>query len=127
MKYGGNIELYLSRTTPSGQVASDGKFVLALHAIDRQSGGHMESWRLIWAGTEAHTFWAMHRTHLQPGTPLEVGYSRLRTIDSKARYAGAEILASVNSLHLPVIAANPHQKHHAQNACGPCRISASSY
>lgn len=111
------IELYLSKTTPSGKVAADGTFVLHLHAYDRQGGGYVGSWRLIWAGREAETFWDVHRGHLHPGTPIEVTYGLTRIIDSKARFGGAEVMASVNSLHLPVIAANPNQKTTTRHTC----------
>jgi hypothetical protein len=112
-------ELYLSRTTPVAQVAADGKFVLTLLAFDRQGGHHVYPWRLVWTGRDAQTFWDVHRAHLQPGTPLRVELSQLRLVDGSGRNTGAETLACVNSLYLPVIAANPHQKHQAKTASSP--------
>jgi len=120
-------ELYLSRTTPVAQVANDGKFVLTLLAYDRQGSHHVYPWRLVWAGREAQTFWDVHRAHLQPGTPLRVDLTQLRLVDGKGRNCGAETLACVNSLYLPVIAANPHQKNHTKNACSPHAACANPY
>lgn len=93
--------LYLSKQTPVGAVASDGKFVLSLLAYDRHGHKQVEPWRLLWLGTAAQTFFDANRQHLQPGTPIEVAATRLRLLSSAGRNAGPEIQAQVTSLYLP--------------------------
>jgi len=112
-------ELYLSRLKPHGQTAGDGTFVLTLQAYDRQGARQVQPWRLIWAGLEAKTFWDVHRGHLLPGAVLEVTAHQLRQVISTGRDCGPEIIATVKSLYLPAIAANPQQRppRRSQQAC----------
>jgi hypothetical protein len=109
-------ELYLSRLKPHGQTAADGPFVLTLQAYDRQGYKQVQPWRLVWSGSEAKTFFDVHKAHLLPGAVLDVTATQLRQVTTPGRDCGPEIIAQVKSLYLPVIAANPQQRPHRQTA-----------
>lgn len=95
--------LFLSKLTPVGAVASDGKFVLQLLAYDRQAHRQVEAWRLLWVGAAAQAFFEAHRQHLTPGVPLEVSVRRLNVFSGAGRHAGPEIQAQVTSMYLPTV------------------------
>lgn len=95
--------LYLSKQTPVGAVASDGKFVLQMLAYDRQAYRQVEAWRLLWVGADAQAFFESHRQHLTPGVPVQISAHKLCVLSSAGRHAAPEIQAQVTSLWLPTI------------------------
>jgi len=114
-------ELFLSRLKPHGHTAADGTFVLTLQAYDRQGYEQVQPWRLVWSGPEAKTFFDVHKGHLLPGAVLDVTATQLRQVTTPGRDCGPEIIASVKSLYMPVVAANPprhtHRHSPGQQAC----------
>lgn len=74
--------LFLGKRGASVQHAADGTFFLLLFAHDRISAHRLEPWLLRWEGAEAKAFWAAHGHQLQPGTPLHITATRLRTFNT---------------------------------------------
>lgn len=71
--------LFLGRTRPGVQRATDGTFALQLHALDRIGTHQVEPWVVIWSGAEAQAFWQAHQHQLLPGAALRVEVLRMRS------------------------------------------------
>lgn len=71
--------LFLSKTRPTSQTATDGTFALQLYAVDRIATHQVEPWVVLWSGAEAQAFWAAHRGQLVPGTAINVQTVRMRS------------------------------------------------
>lgn len=89
--------MFMPRARPEASTARDGTFQLTLRLLDRQGPCRVESWLAHWAGPAAQAWWAQHKDHLPPGTPLRVQLSGPRThFDRLAR--APEIHARVEAL-----------------------------
>ena len=97
--------LFLSRTKPQARRAADGTFGLLLYALDRIGPHQVESWVVLWHGEEAEAFWAEHRQHLVPGTPIEVTTDRIRA--HQLRGCVPEIHATATCVRINTRQAHP--------------------
>lgn len=120
--------LYLSRKTkPRGMHAKDGQFALTLLAFDRQGPHAVEAYRLIWTGPGALAFWQVRAAELQPGVPMDVELTRVRSFIVKGKNTGSEINAYVNSLQLRPTEGNCKQHLQAKTPSSACAASTDSY
>jgi len=74
--------LFLGKRGAKPNRTASGDFFLLLFAHDRISAHRLEPWLLRWEGKEAEAFWSKHAPHLQPGQPLQVTATRLRTFNT---------------------------------------------
>lgn len=74
--------LFLGKRGAKPSRTASGDFFLLLFAHDRISAHRLEPWLLRWEGDEAEKFWSHHAPRLQPGQPLQVTATRLRTFNT---------------------------------------------
>jgi len=103
--------LFLGKTRPLATQAADGTFALTLLAHDRIGVHKVEPWRINFAGPQAFLFYETHGPELQPGQPINVVLSELRSF-TNGRGGCAEIHA--RALHIELLSRS-HQ--HAQESC----------
>lgn len=119
--------LFLSKQKPCAMTSADGQFALRLRAFDRSVAHQTEPWQLIWPGTEAQAFWQTHGDALVPGAELVVSARRVRCLQPGGKQSGAEIIASVTRIFLPITARKSSQLSPTQSPCSPNAAYAISY
>lgn len=105
--------LFLSKTRPSSQTATDGTFALQLYAVDRIGTHQVEPWVVLWSGARAEAFWAAHQGDLRPGCAIRVDALRMRA--HTQHRAVPEIHAVAASVELVSTPESRAQQHHQQH------------
>lgn len=103
--------LFLGKTRPLTTQAADGTFALTLLAHDRIGVHKVEPWRINFAGHQAFLFYEAHGPELQPGQPIRVQLSELRSF-TNGRNGAAEIHARAERVELL-----PRSHQHTQESC----------